>query len=93
MSTGLVEFVKSVEVNVADTVSTVEWFVNVIPVSHRNVLMKIVGRSLCGYRDWIWTGNLPVPEGCQKCGLIFDKLWFSATSLNYYGSLLYRILS
>jgi hypothetical protein len=42
MSTGLVEFVKSVEVNVADTVSTVECLATVIAISQKNVILKIV---------------------------------------------------
>jgi len=67
MSTRLVKFVMSVQENVADALYTVEWFATAIPVSHRKKLKKSVRRCLCGCKNWILTGSLPVPGRCQKC--------------------------
>jgi len=42
MSTRLVEFVKPVQENVADTLYRDEWFATAIPVSHAKKLKKSV---------------------------------------------------
>lgn len=51
-----------------------EWFATAIPISHKKIRMKSDSRGICGCKDWILTNNLLVPECCQKCGLVFDKL-------------------